>query len=86
MNTDNHKRSCPILLNHPGLLNDSRCNSSSTEAGVLMAISGHGPTPPEGGSYCNWRVDLDPHHYYTHRQERESAYLSSGIRTRGAPK
>ncbi|GBL87399.1 hypothetical protein AVEN_118344-1 [Araneus ventricosus] len=28
-------------------MNDSRCNSSSTEVGVLVAITGHGPTLPE---------------------------------------
>ncbi|GBL81010.1 hypothetical protein AVEN_83097-1 [Araneus ventricosus] len=32
----------------PGTLNSGRCNSSSTEAGVLGAVTGHGPTPPEG--------------------------------------
>ncbi|GBN64194.1 hypothetical protein AVEN_134126-1, partial [Araneus ventricosus] len=35
----------PAIPKHPGHLNDSCCNSSSTEAGVLI---GHGPTPPEG--------------------------------------
>ncbi|GBN98230.1 hypothetical protein AVEN_274396-1 [Araneus ventricosus] len=29
-----------------GLLNDSCCNSSSTEVGVLVAVTAHGPTPP----------------------------------------
>ncbi|GBN48189.1 hypothetical protein AVEN_268904-1 [Araneus ventricosus] len=34
-----------------GFLNDGRCNSSSTEAGVLVAI-----TSPEGGTYYHlWR-------------------------------
>ncbi|GBL55970.1 hypothetical protein AVEN_70506-1, partial [Araneus ventricosus] len=28
--------------------NDSRCNSSSTEAGVFVASTGHGPSPPVG--------------------------------------
>ncbi|GBM89609.1 hypothetical protein AVEN_133162-1 [Araneus ventricosus] len=27
----------PVLRRHPGTLNNSRCNSSSTEAGVLVA-------------------------------------------------
>ncbi|GBN38277.1 hypothetical protein AVEN_219718-1 [Araneus ventricosus] len=31
-------------------LSDGHCNSSSAEAGVLMAITGHGPTPPGGAS------------------------------------
>ncbi|GBN20747.1 hypothetical protein AVEN_113901-1 [Araneus ventricosus] len=34
-----------IFLEHPGFRNDSRCNISSTEAGV---ITDHGPTHPEG--------------------------------------
>ncbi|GBN18165.1 hypothetical protein AVEN_161684-1 [Araneus ventricosus] len=29
---------------HPGNLNDSFFNNSSTDAGVLVAITGHGPT------------------------------------------
>ncbi|GBM58873.1 hypothetical protein AVEN_87164-1 [Araneus ventricosus] len=28
-------------------MNDDHCNSSSAQAGVLMAISGHGPTLPQ---------------------------------------
>ncbi|GBM81963.1 hypothetical protein AVEN_62385-1 [Araneus ventricosus] len=31
-------------------LKDSRCNSLSAEAGVLTAITVHGPIPPEGGT------------------------------------
>ncbi|GBL60645.1 hypothetical protein AVEN_176301-1, partial [Araneus ventricosus] len=45
----------PALSWHPGPLNGSPCNSSSAEAEVLVAITGHGPTPPEGGTYCHWR-------------------------------
>ncbi|GBM51522.1 hypothetical protein AVEN_74700-1 [Araneus ventricosus] len=29
--------------------------SSSTEAGVLVAITGYGPPPPVGGTYYHWR-------------------------------
>ncbi|GBM98709.1 hypothetical protein AVEN_117117-1 [Araneus ventricosus] len=54
----------PALPKHPGSLNDSRCNSSSTEAGVLMAITRHGSTPPEGG---HWLGDPAPRHRYTPR-------------------
>ncbi|GBL90161.1 hypothetical protein AVEN_135495-1 [Araneus ventricosus] len=32
---------------HQGFLNDSRCNSLSTEARVLIGVTDHGPTPPE---------------------------------------
>ncbi|GBM48542.1 hypothetical protein AVEN_184564-1 [Araneus ventricosus] len=53
---------------HPGNLNDNRCNnSSSNEAGVLVAIACHGQTTPEGGTYCHWWRDPAPHHCYTPR-------------------
>ncbi|GBO36113.1 hypothetical protein AVEN_102112-1, partial [Araneus ventricosus] len=32
-----------------GLLNVSRCDSSSTDTGVLVVIAGHDPTLQEGG-------------------------------------
>ncbi|GBM79222.1 hypothetical protein AVEN_250860-1 [Araneus ventricosus] len=32
-----------------GILNDSLCNSLSAKAGVLVAITGHGPTTPAVG-------------------------------------
>ncbi|GBM91754.1 hypothetical protein AVEN_154657-1 [Araneus ventricosus] len=35
----------------PGTLNESRYDSSSTEAGVLVAITGHSPTTPEGDTF-----------------------------------
>ncbi|GBO30894.1 hypothetical protein AVEN_259627-1 [Araneus ventricosus] len=47
----NFKRVISILPWHSGTLNDSHCNSSTTESGVLVAITGHGPTRPEGGTY-----------------------------------
>ncbi|GBN91528.1 hypothetical protein AVEN_81825-1 [Araneus ventricosus] len=44
--------------NHSGLarsrpmhLNDSRCDGSSVKADILMAITGHGPTYPVGGTH-----------------------------------
>ncbi|GBM09576.1 hypothetical protein AVEN_29428-1 [Araneus ventricosus] len=40
-----------------GSVNDNHCSSSSTEAGVLVAITGHGPTPPVGGTYYHWWRD-----------------------------
>ncbi|GBN62536.1 hypothetical protein AVEN_91116-1 [Araneus ventricosus] len=53
-------------------LNDDRYNSSDTEVGVLSAITGHGPTPPEGDMY--------------HHRQRENPqplmYTSPGARTR----
>ncbi|GBM06015.1 hypothetical protein AVEN_49404-1 [Araneus ventricosus] len=49
-------------LNHPGLarsrpvhLSDGRCNSSSAEAGGLLSITGHGPTPPAGSTHYHWQ-------------------------------
>ncbi|GBL83305.1 hypothetical protein AVEN_110630-1 [Araneus ventricosus] len=64
---------------------DGRSNSSIAEAGVLMAITGHGPTPPEGGMHY-YRQTASPNHYY-HVQERKPAYLSPAVshpRARGA--
>ncbi|GBM15254.1 hypothetical protein AVEN_100289-1 [Araneus ventricosus] len=50
-------RSTPALPKHPGHLNDSRCNSSSTEAGYPNRLSpGHGPIPPDGSTYYHWRL------------------------------
>ncbi|GBM37994.1 hypothetical protein AVEN_171175-1 [Araneus ventricosus] len=43
----------PSLTWHPGNLNDSSCNSSSTDAEILVAITGHGSTRPEGGANSN---------------------------------
>ncbi|GBM84457.1 hypothetical protein AVEN_158422-1 [Araneus ventricosus] len=45
----------PALTRHPITLNDNRCNSSSTKAGVLKTVTGHGPIPPEGRTYYHWR-------------------------------
>ncbi|GBL73317.1 hypothetical protein AVEN_159352-1 [Araneus ventricosus] len=42
----NHKPCYPCIPKHPETLNGSRCNSSSTEPGVLVAITGYGPIPP----------------------------------------
>ncbi|GBM11954.1 hypothetical protein AVEN_249442-1, partial [Araneus ventricosus] len=32
-------------------LSGGRCSSSSAEAGIITAITGQGPTPPEGGTH-----------------------------------
>ncbi|GBN47294.1 hypothetical protein AVEN_2475-1 [Araneus ventricosus] len=32
-------------------------------AGVLMAITSHGPTLPEGGTFYRWWRDPELHHY-----------------------
>ncbi|GBM49397.1 hypothetical protein AVEN_32524-1 [Araneus ventricosus] len=47
-------------------LSDGRCNSSSAKAGVLMAITGNGPTASEGGTHYH-RQRESPSHYYTHQ-------------------
>ncbi|GBN13202.1 hypothetical protein AVEN_242435-1 [Araneus ventricosus] len=48
----NSYRNRPNLArNRPMHLSDSRCDSSSAEAEVLMALTGNGPTPPEGDTY-----------------------------------
>ncbi|GBM70813.1 hypothetical protein AVEN_142099-1 [Araneus ventricosus] len=54
---------------HPDNLIDSGCNSSSTEAGVKVAITSHGPTPSVGDTHYRWREDSIPH-YYTAGQAR----------------
>ncbi|GBM61849.1 hypothetical protein AVEN_265496-1 [Araneus ventricosus] len=41
-------------------LNESRCNSSSIEAGVLVAITGQSPTSLKGGMYYHFRKDSRP--------------------------
>ncbi|GBM82816.1 hypothetical protein AVEN_37276-1 [Araneus ventricosus] len=43
-------------------LNDSRCDNSSAEAGVLMAITGHNPTAPVEGTHYH-RKWVIPSHY-----------------------
>ncbi|GBN83308.1 hypothetical protein AVEN_142335-1, partial [Araneus ventricosus] len=43
-----------------GPLNDSLYNSSSTEAGELVAITCHGPTPHVGNAYHHWRGNQPP--------------------------
>ncbi|GBO04105.1 hypothetical protein AVEN_149623-1 [Araneus ventricosus] len=48
---------------------------------------GHGPTPPEGGTYYHWWRDLQPYHYYA---ARESEFLltypaATHPYTRGTP-
>ncbi|GBM31861.1 hypothetical protein AVEN_50168-1 [Araneus ventricosus] len=53
---------------HPRYLNDGRCNGSSTEAGVLTAITDHCLTTlEEGALYLQQRGR--PNHYCTHVQE-----------------
>ncbi|GBM93354.1 hypothetical protein AVEN_159723-1 [Araneus ventricosus] len=63
---------------HPGNLNGSRCNSSSTEARVLVAITDHGPTPPEIGTYSHLSGNRAPPLIYP-QGKREPAYLSVGF-------
>ncbi|GBO10550.1 hypothetical protein AVEN_186041-1 [Araneus ventricosus] len=43
-------RVTPVLPRHIG-----RCNRSSTQTGVVVTITDHGPTSPEGGMYYHWR-------------------------------
>ncbi|GBN81187.1 hypothetical protein AVEN_19523-1 [Araneus ventricosus] len=55
-----------IARSHSAYLSDGRCNSSSAEAGVLTAITVHGPTPPRGGMHCH-RQRVSPNYYCTHQ-------------------
>ncbi|GBM06115.1 hypothetical protein AVEN_265173-1 [Araneus ventricosus] len=60
-----------------GLPNDSHCNGSSTEAGVLVVITGHDPTPPVGGTYYHWReVTRPPPLLCPRRSEIPLTYLA----------
>ncbi|GBN18166.1 hypothetical protein AVEN_161685-1 [Araneus ventricosus] len=61
---------------HSGNLNDSYFNNSSTYAGVLLAITGHGLTVSKEVHTVTGGRDSALPHYYTHVQERESTYLS----------
>ncbi|GBL58605.1 hypothetical protein AVEN_66077-1 [Araneus ventricosus] len=66
----------PALTWHPGNLNGSRCNSSSTEVGVLAAITGRSPIPPAGGTYCHWRRGFNaPINAITYKSEIPLTYL-----------
>ncbi|GBM57586.1 hypothetical protein AVEN_85450-1 [Araneus ventricosus] len=67
------------IQEHQRTLNDSRCNRSSTEAGILMAITGHGSTPPEGGTYYHLKGVTQPPRLLNPSKEREPAYLSGGF-------
>ncbi|GBM15923.1 hypothetical protein AVEN_270594-1, partial [Araneus ventricosus] len=43
-----------------------------------MTITGHDPTPLEGGTHYHWqRASLN--HYCTHVQEQEPVYLYGGF-------
>ncbi|GBM22239.1 hypothetical protein AVEN_273426-1 [Araneus ventricosus] len=54
----NRKTESPRPALASGTLNDrGRYDSSSTEAGVLAAIAGPRPDPPEGDTYNHWWRD-----------------------------
>ncbi|GBN32804.1 hypothetical protein AVEN_8348-1 [Araneus ventricosus] len=59
----NQKTESPALPWHLHLLNDCPCNRSSTAAGILIVITGHGPTPPVVGTYYHRRKYQFPHYY-----------------------
>ncbi|GBM62375.1 hypothetical protein AVEN_255735-1 [Araneus ventricosus] len=75
-----------LARSRPVQLSDNRCDSSSAQAGVLVAITGQGPTPPEGGThYHRQRARLS---YYSTHQGSETPLIypaASHPRTRGAP-
>ncbi|GBL75957.1 hypothetical protein AVEN_234282-1 [Araneus ventricosus] len=61
----------------PAHLNDSHCNSSSSEAGILVALTGHGSTPPVGGThyYRQWETEA----FIVPTREARPACLSGGL-------
>ncbi|GBN69385.1 hypothetical protein AVEN_170432-1 [Araneus ventricosus] len=69
-------RSRPVQPNH------SRCYNSSAEAGILVAITGHGPTPPVGGTYYHQQW-ASPSHYCTH-QGSDTPLTYPAVSHRGA--
>ncbi|GBM02177.1 hypothetical protein AVEN_190598-1 [Araneus ventricosus] len=69
----------PALPLHPGNLNDSHCDSSITEVGVLVTIPSHGPTPHEGGTCYHWWRAARPTLLLYPPYKREAAYLSDGL-------
>ncbi|GBM59814.1 hypothetical protein AVEN_10021-1 [Araneus ventricosus] len=69
----------PCQLAYPGLLNASRCDSSSIEACVQVAITGHDPTPPEGGTYYHRREVTSPPPLLYPPGKRDPVYLSGGF-------
>ncbi|GBL87402.1 hypothetical protein AVEN_118346-1 [Araneus ventricosus] len=67
-------------------LSDCRCNSSSADFRVLVAITSHSPIPPVEGTHYH-RQRASPSHYCTHQgSETPLTYpVASHPRTRGAP-
>ncbi|GBM33197.1 hypothetical protein AVEN_251613-1 [Araneus ventricosus] len=76
-----------MLIGVPGLLNESRYNSSSTETGVQVTVTVHGPTPSEGGTcYHRREITRPPPLLCPQGSENLLTYPSaSHSRTRGAP-
>ncbi|GBN80690.1 hypothetical protein AVEN_98462-1 [Araneus ventricosus] len=54
-------------------------NSTSIEAGVLTAITDHGPTPLIGGKYYHWREVTQPPPLLYPQEKQESAYVSGSF-------
>ncbi|GBL78814.1 hypothetical protein AVEN_65346-1 [Araneus ventricosus] len=64
------------------VLSDCRCNGSSTETSVLVAITGLGSTPPEEG-ITGGGTQATPHSVSTSRSENPLTYsAASHLRTR----
>ncbi|GBM29197.1 hypothetical protein AVEN_27808-1 [Araneus ventricosus] len=53
--------------------------AASTDAGVLVAITGHGPTPPEGGPYYHRREITRPPPLLHLTGKRDPACLSGSF-------
>ncbi|GBO16293.1 hypothetical protein AVEN_15801-1 [Araneus ventricosus] len=63
-NGNSYRNYSDLARSRPVCLNDGRCNSSRAEAGVLAAITGHGPALPVGGTHYHWQME-SPSHYCT---------------------
>ncbi|GBN42339.1 hypothetical protein AVEN_71253-1 [Araneus ventricosus] len=78
----------PSCLGILGQLKNGRHDSSGTEAGDLLPITGHGPTPSEGGTFRHRSGgNSTTHHSNAHQgSENLPTYpVASHPRTRGAP-
>ncbi|GBL88506.1 hypothetical protein AVEN_159092-1 [Araneus ventricosus] len=80
-----YKNHADLAQSRPVYRSDGRCNSSSAEVGVLMAITGCNPTPSVGGTQYHQRAS--PNHYCTHQGSKMplTYAATSHPRTRGAP-
>ncbi|GBM12204.1 hypothetical protein AVEN_21012-1 [Araneus ventricosus] len=57
-------------------LKNGRCDNSDSDIGVVIAITGHGPTPPEGSTFRHRSGVTQPTPLLCLPRKREPSYLS----------